>query len=74
MTNNKVRSKKPVKEKEPQPILVAIVVKDDYTNSTFRFPPTRACERYVERYRGLMGMEIIKTYEKGGQKYESNYN
>lgn len=64
-------SRKP--KKEPKPILLLIAVKEKDTGSIVcMFPPTSKGERQAERYRGLAGLEIVKTYEKGGIKYESN--
>lgn len=64
---------KEVKEKEPKPILVSVSVRDKNTGTILcNFPPTRAGLKRAERYRGLVGLEIVNTYEKGGKKYESN--
>ena len=65
-------NKKAKIEKEPKPVLVSVVVKDTILNVSIPFPPTRAGEKSAERYRYLAGMEIIKTYEKGGKRYECN--
>lgn len=64
---------KPKDVKEPKPILLSVAVKEKSTGTIIcMFPPTRAGERRAERYRGLGDLEIVKTYEKGGKKYESN--
>ena len=63
---------KKVKEKESKPILVLVQVRDSITRTHFSFPPTQAGLKRAERYRGLAGVEIVKIYEKGGKKYESN--
>ena len=63
---------KEVKEKEPKPILVSVQVRDTITGTVITFPPTKAGGKSAERYRGLAGLEIVKIYEKGGKKYESN--
>lgn len=64
---------KPKEVKEPKPILLSVVVRDKSTGIALcAFPPTSAGEKRAERYRGLAGLEIVKTYEKGGKKYESN--
>ena len=60
-------------KKEPQPILIVIAIKDTNTGTIIcTFPPTRAGEKRAERYKGLAGIEIVRTYEKGGITYESN--
>ena len=64
---------KPKEVKEPKPILLSVAVREKSTGITLcKFPPTRAGERRAELYRGLGDLEIVKTYEKGGKKYESN--
>lgn len=65
--------RKPKEVKEPKPILISISIKEQSTNQIIAmFPPTRAGEKRAERYKGLAGLEIVKTYEKGGKKHESN--
>ena len=65
--------RKPKEVKEPKPILISIAIKDkDIGDIIMTFPPTRAGKKRAERYRGLAGLEIVKTYEKGGKTYESN--
>lgn len=62
-----------MKPKEPKPILTSIYIREKSTgNIVCMFPPTRDGEKRAERYRSLMDLEIVKIYEKGGQKYESN--
>ena len=59
--------------KEPQPILISIFIREKSTGTILnRYPTTRAGEKRAERYRGLVDLEIVKTYEKGGKKYEVN--
>ena len=61
------------KHKATKPILISVAIKDTTTNTIIaNFAPTRVGEARAERYRGLAGLEIVKTYEKGGKKYESN--
>ena len=58
---------------EVKPTLLSVFVREVSTNTIIcRFPPTRVGEKRAERYRGLADLEIVKTYEKGGLKYESN--
>lgn len=65
--------KKPKEVKEPKPILISIFIREKSTGTILcTFPPTRAGERRAEHYRCLADLEIVKTYEKGGKKYESN--
>ena len=65
--------RKPKEVKEPKPILISVSVKDITTNQILCiFPATRYGVKRAERYRGLAGLEIVKTYEKGGIMYESN--
>lgn len=61
----------PKETKEPKPILLSVFVRDTITGSIIcMFPPTGAGIKRAERYRCLAGLEVIKTYEKGGKKYE----
>ena len=59
--------------KKNQPKLISIYLKDTETNQIIaRFMPNRSGEKAVEKYRGLAGLEIVKQYDDGGYKYESN--
>jgi hypothetical protein len=64
---------KPKEVKEPKPILLSVIVRDINTGAALcAFPPTKSGEKRAERYRGLAGLKIVKIYEKGGKKYESD--
>lgn len=64
---------KPLVKKEPKPILTSIFIREKSTGTIIAmFPPTRTGEKCAERYKGLADLEIVRTYEKGGKKYESN--
>ena len=59
--------------KQPTPVLTQIFLKEESTNRIIaQFPPTKTGERTAERYRGLADLKIIKEYNYGGKKYESN--
>ncbi len=65
--------RKPKDVKEPKPILISVQVRDTSTGTTLcGFPPTEAGVKRASRYIGLAGLEVVKTYLKGGKKYESN--
>ena len=71
MGNKKIMKTKEVKE--PKPVLISVYVRDTSTGVTLcGFPPTEAGVKRASRYMGLAGLEVVKTYEKGGKKYESN--
>ena len=58
---------------EPKPILISVQVRDTNTGVILcGFPPTDAGVKRASRYIGLAGLEVVKTYMKGGKKYESN--
>lgn len=64
---------KEVKGKEPKPILISVQVRDKCTGTILcGFPPTEAGVKRANRYMGLAGLEVVKTYLKGEKKYESN--
>lgn len=73
MGHKKIMKTKEVKEKEPKPVLISVRVRDTSTGVILcGFPPTEAGVKRASRYIGLAGLEVVKTYEKGGHKYESS--
>lgn len=68
-----MKSKQDKEKKQPKPKLISVVVREISTKTiVIAFPPNRDGEKRAERYRGLYDLEIIKEYDYGGQKYESN--